>query len=744
MQLMKAQTGTKSRQSFDLPRPAGDQKLAASVGALMWLTGSCTTLLGSYLFPSLIDNGGNARVWISIVSISTLVGIAIAMAVAPNRLRYGFLVFGAFANTLINVLIFYAGPDAAGAVMFNLLIVVGWSAYFTRTREFIAIATFNSFAALTPLFFDPQASASTHLASRLAVFIPVFWTVGTIVHLFTISRIAAMADVEREATTDPLTGLANLRRFHERAEELFAGRRPVGVLLIDLDNFKRANTLHGHAGGDMVLREVGRQIEAATAAEQLVARIGGDEFGLVTACASVDELRDIAGSIRAAVRRASRSVGLPGVDVDASIGIAISPTDGKTLDDLLTTADRGMYEVKREHHEKRPEPKAAGQPQHERSLVPTVQDSKKVSEPPARPRFRNATRLLRRVGVAIGWYDKPLHTRWRTASWAIGLACMGVALAMPDAYREHLAATMVLALVGAVYAIVNYLTASGLDSAQHRASDVAGLVLIGLAAWATGGITSPIWPLLLVYLSYTAWFLDARGLWLRMPAALLLTCTPLIYEPVFGAPDADVLLVTLYSSLSAVVVITVVLAYNRYALDLVQRRLALIASTDPLTGLPNRREFENVVEAALAKADDRPIAIVMIDLDNFKEVNTRHGHLEGDVLLAQIADKLRSAARAEDCLARLGGDEFAAILTGVDTNAARQLSERFVGAVAEVSRDSGSSIGMTVGASAGWAIRPDDGTTLDELLMSADAALDSIKRSGKGRAGATVRAAEAV
>lgn len=124
---------------------------------------------------------------------------------------------------------------------------------------------------------------------------------------------------------------------------------------------------------------------------------------------------------------------------------------------------------------------------------------------------------------------------------------------------------------------------------------------------------------------------------------------------------------------TAVVLTLVSLVVRRY-----QQRIAALATTDSLTNLPNRRGFELHVEQALQEAqrDSSPLCAVMLDLDNFKQINDRHGHLAGDEVLRSFAARLRAALRQSDILCRWGGEEFILLLKNTDRHAAHELAEK--------------------------------------------------------------------
>jgi diguanylate cyclase (GGDEF)-like protein/PAS domain S-box-containing protein len=116
-----------------------------------------------------------------------------------------------------------------------------------------------------------------------------------------------------------------------------------------------------------------------------------------------------------------------------------------------------------------------------------------------------------------------------------------------------------------------------------------------------------------------------------------------------------------------------------------RRQLATLASTDPLTGLPNRRSFEErlAAEVERAKRHDRPLGLVVFDIDLFKEINDAYGHQVGDVVLVELGRRLSDLARAGETVARIGGEEFAWILPETDDMGAYQAAERTRKAIAE-------------------------------------------------------------
>jgi diguanylate cyclase (GGDEF)-like protein len=157
-----------------------------------------------------------------------------------------------------------------------------------------------------------------------------------------------------------------------------------------------------------------------------------------------------------------------------------------------------------------------------------------------------------------------------------------------------------------------------------------------------------------------------------------------------------------------------------------------LALHDPLTGLPNRTLFHERVRQALDPASGVPeCAVVLIDLDRFKEVNDTLGHHNGDELLVALAARLSAAAPPGDTVARLGGDEFALVMPGVATAEAvrRELAPILVSIEAEIEL---SGLPLAVEASVGVVLAPTDGIDPDTLLQRADVAMYVAKRSHAG------------
>jgi two-component system chemotaxis family response regulator WspR len=227
----------------------------------------------------------------------------------------------------------------------------------------------------------------------------------------------------------------------------------------------------------------------------------------------------------------------------------------------------------------------------------------------------------------------------------------------------------------------------------------------------------------------------------RPPEVILLTAT--------RASDAEAAMQALrlgahdYIPKTEAAVEAVVLAVERAAEKwrLREENARLVAElrwmslTDGLTGVGNRRAFDEalLLEVARARRQRADLALVMLDLDHFKAVNDAIGHPAGDEVLVAFVGRIRSVTRGADPLFRYGGEEFALLLAGAGPDAALAAGDRAVRATAAAPLPAGRGL-VPVTCSAGAAVlAPDDGGAGTELVARADAALYAAKRSGRNR-----------
>jgi len=174
------------------------------------------------------------------------------------------------------------------------------------------------------------------------------------------------------------------------------------------------------------------------------------------------------------------------------------------------------------------------------------------------------------------------------------------------------------------------------------------------------------------------------------------------------------------------------IGYWAYKIKRMQVAFRRLAEIDGLTGLFNRRHFHDESEALLERCADsgKDAALVLLDLDNFKHINDRHGHAAGDRVLEHVAEACRAACRDGDLCGRLGGEEFGILSGGGDVDAARRIAERCQERLAAIDV---ASIGhdQPVTASFGCTTASRSGYAFEAMFSDADAAMYRAKNGGR-------------
>jgi diguanylate cyclase (GGDEF)-like protein len=312
-----------------------------------------------------------------------------------------------------------------------------------------------------------------------------------------------------------------------------------------------------------------------------------------------------------------------------------------------------------------------------------------------------------------------------------GLYAAGATLALLTVLLPHdpdANVTGLLVIVGAAY-----LAAIGLS---WRANSLDGWVLPVMLAWGTTSITGVAYfsadspsPLIFFYLwifLYSAYFFEDRVTLLQVIYAAV-SCGALL----IALPPTNGVAVWWLVSMGTLVVGAILIRSMRGRVESLIERLYDTARTDPLTDLPNRRGFRELLDLELERARRRGSSLTVLvgDLDHFKEVNDRSGHHVGDSVLIRVAKLLEGRKRTVDAAARVGGEEFTLVLPDTDEREAFVVAERLRSEL-EV-EFAGDAVPITI--SFGIATFPRHGHTAGSLLRAGDEALYGAKRNGRNR-----------
>ncbi len=695
-----------------------ERRDVALVPSLVFLIVSLMTIVSALVRPGERDADDWVIGWSLLLSAAggfIALKIDHPLIVQLRGARASYMLVGAIMSAALGLLAWFDG--GLGSVYFTATIPVATYLGLVLPKRW-AVVPLGSLGAVTLAleFFKPAQTLTESLAAPLLI--AAGWLLGRVGHSY-YAR-AAYAALLR-SRSDGLTGTLNRRGFFEQLEyELTlarAARRPVSLLLMDLNGFKAVNDARGHAAGDALLQWVGEQLPGALPRQASAGRLGGDEFAVILPGVEEPDAHRHAATVRTML--ASR--------IGASIGVACSaPFQPLDPDELVRTADSRMYA------EKRGVGPAAGE-RHVplgRALTdgpaPAGPASGGGAAPEAPPiAYRDVQQQVLRQRARAGRH----RVRLLSPAGQFTVLISGLALAQAQlmaggdtVWDDRLRALML------PWAVANLILIALTLSRRYATTRAAGQVLYLLTTMVLGlgltfamlsgsglGIASPIAATFFLKIIYDGFATSTRqsrintlvllGWWALLAA--LGPATSLWVIPfqvaMFGASRAVGLVA-------------------RGAFTDGTREMLQLASSDALTGLRNRVGFESDLRRAFKLASNgKPLALLAIDLDDFKAINDTRGHEAGDALLREIADHLRRTFPEAYSIARHGGDEFVAALPfGAHDMAVEAL------AITEL-------LDPLVGASVGYAIHGEDGTDPDALLQVADARSYEAKRRRRGR-----------
>jgi diguanylate cyclase (GGDEF)-like protein len=325
-------------------RISEERLLAGKLAGAMYLTAAisvCVMLalpgVESNHWPVVVVVAGLSALW------ALLCFTVIPWEHAPPFVSH-FSVFMGFPATAVVVA---STGGAESPAVFYLLFIVVYCAYFYRPKEAWPYLIGCVVVHALPLAYDSRA-VEDGMLGELLVIGPTYLLLGGLI-LSGKTLLVDLRDQARDASLrDPLTTLANRRALMDCLYERVGGARSsdaTGLLLIDLDDFKEANTVYGHPGGDQVLRETARALRRAARETDVVSRLGGDEFAIV-ANTTADGMAVLSQRVLWAIREADKKLDLPEFHLRASAGWAIYPGDADTVDSLIAAADLAMRRAK--------------------------------------------------------------------------------------------------------------------------------------------------------------------------------------------------------------------------------------------------------------------------------------------------------------------------------------------------------------------------------------------------------------
>jgi diguanylate cyclase (GGDEF)-like protein len=667
---------------------------------------------------------------------------------APRRQRPELFAAAAllFAEAMMGLSELLAhGPRGYSLVVVTMPVLL---AALVFPRRVVLLMTGFGLATMSIVLFGADSAEVAHTppVASAALFVMVSLTITAYV-------IRDLDDASRRsAFVDDLTGALNRAALTPKLAELSYRTATTGesvaVIVADIDHFKQINDEHGHATGDAVLREIVRRMTASVSATEPIYRIGGEEFIVLLPGLTAAAAREVA----LAMRQAIRAKPIEGVAATVSFGVATSgvrePFD---FDGAFARADFALYAAKRDG----------------RDRVETAADDEALalSGLPAGARRsdpRGGDLLLGHsepagAGVA-GRAPAPAavtaHSGWTMG----GPAAIGGQHTVTDELEREFTLElnrrlMILSRPIVVGAAVLIGTSTPWFGWHTLIGPLAGAVPYYVLSWDAHRFANPQWALragwAIFQASIAAGFIWANGAPLfALPLFVLLvpggcavfrsnrtTAIAVAYTAALMAGVA--LLLNLHGVLHnpAIVLFPIALLCEAgYVGTMVGRSAVAFRGAgivDELTGLLNRTALgTRLIELeAQALSAPRNVAIVLADIDHFKQINDTHGHGSGDAVLRALAERINTSLRSFDSAYRVGGEEFLLLLPDADLQVAEGVAERLRHAVRNEPCN-GRAVTISLGVAA---TAPGAPFLYGDIFDQADAALYEAKRTGRDR-----------
>jgi diguanylate cyclase (GGDEF)-like protein len=516
--------------------------------------------------------------------------------------------------------------------------------------------------------------------------------------LWLIHRVLDLPNIRDQRRQDGLTELFTAPYLTESCtRELNRGarfNRPVSLLLIDVDGLGDLNAAHGQQAGDAVLRGTARTIRRATREYDLPARLAGGLFAVLLPETELAAAQAVAERVRRATaeRRHEIPNSVEQTRLTVSIGCAVFSGGKGTSAVLFEAGQKALARAKADGGNRVDFALVQGGP----LLAPVVEDLAEEEPLPANV-SSFPTRVSAARAPAVTWLR-------RTLIAALGGLVLAISLLKSEAlldWRLLAVLTCLAVLSGLAFSFKTLTIALALAIELHRSP---------ARLWA-----ARYWRLWPQYLAFGATGLLAVYAYYRfgLAGATAMVAASLLFRHLAGR--------YVDRTLESV-------RKLRTAKEQLEHR----AFHDPLTSLANRALFAERLEHAMVRAGQGSVAVLFLDLDNFKTVNDTLGHAAGDALLVAATKRLLFCVRREDTIARLGGDEFTVLLEDMhDPSDAARMAERIGEALRAPFELAGQSV--SISSSIGIALDTDRTHAPDDLMREADMAMYRAKSSGKAR-----------
>ena len=322
-----------------------ERAIAWKFAAALYLTGAATALLLPVMPGVPVDE---TAVLIAVGAAGGLWGILVVTVVPWERAPPIVSLLSSFAGLPITAIVMAETGGATSPARFYLFFLVFFCCYFYVPREAAFFVVASMVVHALPLLYE-NGLADSGFVSELLVILPTYAVLGGLIGVSKQLNVRLREESLVMAMTDELTGISNRRAFEAATDAIVGGQRAgdgTGLLLVDLDDFKDANTLFGHTGGDRVLVAAANAMRDAARGNDMVARLGGDEFAILANGVSESGMRRLSDRLFECMRRANDGLALEGFELTASAGWAVFPTQASNSTELFERADHALGQAK--------------------------------------------------------------------------------------------------------------------------------------------------------------------------------------------------------------------------------------------------------------------------------------------------------------------------------------------------------------------------------------------------------------